>query len=168
MTRGGGAHTALQQRHLDATRTTSLCVSLEMNLFILAAPKDAYAALNCSLFYLMRYSLNYHLSFYSSPLLRNEQSKTFQIVFFCFFNSPDLPMEFASLARDPSSFFRFFFLMYKFLQFVRKRQRSLMILHLMLVICSGSQIQHEEKPHLFAHRLIWKRSIKQRHFELGK
>ena len=109
MTGGGGAHTALQQWHLGATRTTSLCVSLEMNLFILAAPKDAYAALNCSLLYLMRYSLNDHLSFYSSPLLRNEQSKTFQIVFFCFFNSPDLHMEFASLARDPSSFFRFFF-----------------------------------------------------------
>lgn len=57
------------------------CVSLEMNLLILAVPKQAYAAVNCNLFYLMRHSLNYHLSFYSSLLSWNEQHKTFPSVF---------------------------------------------------------------------------------------
>lgn len=39
-----------------------------------------------------------------------------------------------------------------------------MTLHLMLVICSGSQIQHEEKPHLFAHRLILEKVYKTKTF----
>lgn len=68
----------------DATRTTSM-LSLEMNLFILAAPKQAYAAVNCNLFCLMLHSLNYQLSFYSSPLLGNEQNKTHQSVLGFFF-----------------------------------------------------------------------------------
>lgn len=39
-----------------------------------------------------------------------------------------------------------------------------MTLHLMLVICSGSQIRHEEKPHLFAHRLILEKVCKAKMF----
>ena len=39
-----------------------------------------------------------------------------------------------------------------------------MTLHLMLVICSGSQIQHEEKPHLFAHRLLLEKVYKTKTF----
>lgn len=98
------------------------CVSLETNLFILAAPKQAYAAANCNLFYLMRHSLNYHLSFYSSPLSWNEPHKTFQSVFFFPPTPPDcmwnLPANYKFfLPPCPCPLF-----LKKFLQFTRKRQ----------------------------------------------
>lgn len=39
-----------------------------------------------------------------------------------------------------------------------------MTFHLKLVVCSGSQILHEEKPHLFAHRLILEKVCKTKMF----
>lgn len=75
-----------------------------MNLFILAAPKQTYAAVNCNLFYLMHHSLNYHLSFYSVSYGMNE-TKPFRVSFF-FFNSPKLHVEFTGLAIDFFPFFK--------------------------------------------------------------
>lgn len=94
--REGKAHTTVQKWHLDATHTTSLCIFGDESVYF-SSPKQAYATVNCNLFYLMCHSLNYHLSFYSVPLLWNEQNKTFQSIFF-FPNSSKLHVEFAGLA----------------------------------------------------------------------
>lgn len=120
------------------------CVSLEMNLFILAAPKQASATANCNLFYLMCHSLNYHLSFYSTPLLWNEQNKTFQSI--SFFKKKKLFQIARAICWSSYRFPSPLPFLKSFLALIRKRQaKKVDDLTFNAVHLSSPQMWHKEK-----------------------
>lgn len=104
------------KRHLDAKRTTSLCIFGGESVYF-SSPQTGlcYCELQPVLLNVPFTELLY-LNFYSSPLSWNEQNKTFQSIFF-FFNSFKSHLEFTGLAIVfPTPF------ILMFLQFIRKRR----------------------------------------------